>query len=291
MITDLGNSAKMIGVGNIEGFSNSASDIFGNPAGINRNRAGSLALFTTTLMNEVIFNSVSLATKTPFGTVGVGYMEGSIRNIPYTGKTDASQNSNQPFYTISAFDYRNTVIKATYENEFPVSLTDGQHQKLSVGASATQYTISYYDVFGRGYNIDLGALLEFEKISFSMAAKNVLPMFSVNYNTGAKETLPLQLVSGVKYTLFDADLMLQLKRVEGHNLASAGIIYTPRFVPFIQLLAGYKETLGPALSKPKTSGTLGLALKLDGLQFHYAYEKSEHVEFDNKNYFSISLDI
>ncbi len=283
MITDLGSSARTIAIGNIEGFSYSPSEIFGNPAGISSRTGSSLALFSATLMNEFTFNSVGMTTQTPFGTIGVGFMQASILNVPFTGKRDASQNLNEPFYTISEFDYKNTVSKLVYQKQFP-------DQRLSLGAAATRYATAFHDVSGSGYNVDIGAILDLEKISFSMAIKNVFP-FHMNYNSGVSEKLPFQWISGVTYGFFDTDLLFQLKNSGGQNLISAGLVYAPGFARYFQILAGYKESMVPGVAKPKTSGTLGLGLKLNSLQVYYAYEKSDHFEFDSTHYFSTVLDI
>ena len=39
----------------------------------------------------------------------------------------------------------------------------------------------------------------------------------------------------------------------------------------------------------KNSLVCGVELNLLGLNFNYAYERSDHIEFEHKNYFSVGL--
>jgi hypothetical protein len=70
-------------------------------------------------------------------------------------------------------------------------------------------------------------------------------------------------------------------------LKSIGVHYRPWFLKLFNLYCGYKEYY--ALRDLMNVYTIGLGLNLLGVEFNYAYEKSDHYEFDNNNYFSLSI--
>jgi hypothetical protein len=73
------------------------------------------------------------------------------------------------------------------------------------------------------------------------------------------------------------------------------IEYKPQFLPIVSVSAGvYKYSLlhyqeGQLLDEEKLTGSFGLSLDLKGVNFDYAYEKSEHIEFDQKHFFSAGV--
>ncbi|MGE4169733.1 MAG: hypothetical protein AB7F28_03335 [Candidatus Margulisiibacteriota bacterium] len=274
LISEVGSSAEMIGMGNIEGYGSAANSIFDNPAALKRVNRGSVSVFTTTFMNELTYTSIAVATTTPIGKIGFGYMEAAVSNIPFT----EISTGNSQFYSNLNFDYKNQITKISYENTIA--------KNLSVGASLVQYSTSFYTFSGKATNMDLGATYDLNPIELSLFARNIFSGQQIQIDDGV-ETLPTQVVGGVKYTYNDVAVMGQCSLKQGKNLFAAGVNYTPSFLPYIQLTAGYKQFL--ALNNIKSNVTLGLGFKLDMLQLNYAYEKSEHLLYDNKNYFSMSL--
>jgi hypothetical protein len=53
------------------------------------------------------------------------------------------------------------------------------------------------------------------------------------------------------------------------------------------LYGGYKEYY--SLQNISNVYTIGVGLDLFDVEFNYAYEKSDHFEFDNNSYFSLSI--
>ena len=134
LITDLGTSAKMIGIGNIEGFDNSASIVFENPAGLYRLEGISVGVFATEIMHEVLFKNMSLAFKTDFGTFGLGYMSATIDDIPHTYET----NTNR--YDVSYyFGYESAIAKLCYQNSLSKEINYG----FSLNYINNKLTMSY----------------------------------------------------------------------------------------------------------------------------------------------------
>lgn len=274
-ITDLGVSARHIGTGGIDGFSRSASAVFENPASLYRIDTAAFSFFTATVMNEARYNQISLVTDTTLGRFGVGYMVVGVSDLPHTG-----QNSQNEFYVKSLFDYQNSVLKLAYQNSIAPD--------LHVGGALVRYGLAYFDVAGAGHNMDLGLLWEQQWGQVSLSVKNLLWNGFVTYEDGKTERVATDMALGYGNRFFqEFDIMGQVVRRQDHTLLSAGLIYTPDFLPYVSLMAGYRDYL--VLDKVKAKASVGLGLHLGKMDFYYAYEKSDHVEFDGKHYFSVDM--
>ena len=87
----------------------------------------------------------------------------------------------------------------------------------------------------------------------------------------------------------DLDIMGQYKYDGVNSLVSAGVDYTPSIIMnTLTLSAGYKEF--SVLNNISNTITLGVGLNLFGASLDYAYEKSDHFEYDSNNFASIGFD-
>ena len=84
IVTEIGTSARMIGYGNVEGFSKNSESVFENPAALYSIDNLSGSLFTTKLINELEYQNFSIGAKTDFGIFAFGYMGLSVKEIPHT---------------------------------------------------------------------------------------------------------------------------------------------------------------------------------------------------------------
>ena len=87
MLLDLGTSAEMIGIGNIEGFANGANVLFHNPASMSKLSPYSFSLFTSKIINEISYFSYSGSYQSEYGTFGFGYMSAADDDFIHTGTT------------------------------------------------------------------------------------------------------------------------------------------------------------------------------------------------------------
>ncbi len=276
-ITDLGASARFIAVGGVEGFSQSASSIFENPAALYRVDQASFSFFTATVMNEAKYNQVSLVTETSLGRFGFGYMGVSVTDLQHTG-----ENSQHEFYVKSLFDSQNMVLKLSYQN----SLAPDLH----LGGSLVHYEQSFFDVTGSGNNADLGLIWVQNWGQVSFAVKNIIWYGVVTYGDGKQETVATDLVLGYGYRFFEEfEVMGQVMRRQNANLFSLGLVYSPSFLPYVSLMGGYREYL--VLGESRNKMAMGLGLHLFSLDFYYAYEKSDNIEFDGKHSFSVDVNL
>lgn len=274
LVSDAGTSAGTIGKAGIEGFSDGAHTIFENPAGLSRIPNQSLSLFSANVMHEVSYTNAAFASMTPYGMVGIGFMNASVYDIPETGLD--SQNRH---IIINHFDYLSSIYKASYQTNLA---TD-----LSVGIGLSYYTVQFFDVVGTGSNFDVGALYTRNSSEFSLTAKNALPNSKIRYNDGHFENLPFQMVGSMKQDIKDVQLLAQLTLRQEHLLYAFGGEYYPSFLPFISLRTGFKQHL-TVTKKRRQNGSFGVGLHLYGLNFHYAYERSDYIPMDNTSYFSMS---
>ncbi len=276
MITDVGTSAEMYGLGTIQSFSKSSATIFENPAALYKIDKLSVSVFTTRIINEVDYRNIAYAHKTKYGTFGLGYMQAFSGGFPITAE------SGGVFVETGTFDVDFGLVKLAYQNKL-------KRQKINYGVGLNYYTNKIAYASGRGSNIDVGAMKTWRNFEGSLALKNIILSSSTNWSNGGKESHPFQIVLGGKYHRGYFDFMAQLHQHEsyGRTLKSAGIQYSPGFLKFVQARVGYREFV--ELNTTVSSITAGLGLQFKGVGFDYAFEKSTHPLVDNHNYFSVKL--
>ena len=79
-------SAYPLSVGAI-GFERESSVLFSNPAALQV--TGASSFFTSLMQNRVKYGALSIATKTPYGNVGFGYVTEKIDAIPLTSQVSS----------------------------------------------------------------------------------------------------------------------------------------------------------------------------------------------------------
>ena len=211
--TLVGSSARMIRLGNIEGFSHEASSIFENPAGLYRVNRMSSSAFTTTFMEEVTYQNVAMAMRMPIGVLGVGYMGLGVDEIPRTFKNEVKE-----FDINGYFGYKNSMAKVAYQ------LSQSRH--LHFGGSFSYYLTEFDTVKASGYNVDLGVVVDSDVLDASIVVKNVLKSSKIRYtdatevtdiedysSRGKEEVLPFQTIYSMKYSLQNFQWYGQLKTV------------------------------------------------------------------------------
>ncbi len=274
MMTDFGTSARMIGYGGVEGFGSSADTVFENPAGLFRIHQNSVSLFTTKIMDEVNYFSGAMASRTPWGVFGLGYMHASVWDIPHT-----AEDVKGRFYARYNFDYKNTIVRGSYQ----YSLSPHLH----IGASVSQYMHAFDGVSGRGYDLDLGAVYLYDRYEFSALLRNLMN-HNVDYDDDGIEELSRQYTVSAKAKVIpQVDVMGQMKFAYDQTMTSVGVVYTPTLLPYLKVSTGYRQFV--TLDDVDDTYELGFMLDFSDVEFHYTYEKSGHVSYDNNNYFSVSV--
>lgn len=279
LVTDLGSSARMIALGGIEGFTWTSNAVFENPASLAKIKKHSFSAFTSTIIDEVTYINLSYAARTKYGQFGVGYMSASVGGIPETAEREVEGQTR--YYAIRYFDYLDYLAKLAYQVDIK--------ENLHIGFTANYFNSRMDDLRGSGVNADVGVLWTTYPWTFSATAKNIFLNLQKEYTNDATENLPIQLLLATKYEFRDVDIMAQLKkeRLRKSPLKAFGLAFRPSWLPFLKLYGGYKEYF--AIRDVNSSTTLGVGLSIEGVDFEYGYEASAHPEFDNYNYFSMSL--
>ncbi|MGE4169210.1 MAG: hypothetical protein AB7F28_00635 [Candidatus Margulisiibacteriota bacterium] len=288
-ITDIGSSARAIRLGQVEGFSPYANSVFENPAALYRIRRFSVSAFTSKLMDEANFKNVAVSMRMPYGVIGLGLMSVDVGDLKKTQAIGVESNVigdlSGDWYiseTGETFGYSSLVAKVSY--------SVSQTRNLHFGVSGVYYSNSIEKYTGSGFNMDAGMVLDTGAFNTSITLKNVIAGLKVNYNNGGSETLPLQAIYAVRYTMGDFQLHGQIKTVGSNKmLRAASLNYRPSFVPFFQVSGGYREF--NVITDVKSGLALGIGLEVNGINFDYAMQKSDHIQYDNNHYFSVSLNL
>ncbi len=285
MPSSVGTSARMIRLGNIEGLTPLASTVFENPAALHLTKDFSLSLFTTKFMNEVDYKNIAASKKFGFGTIGLGYMNLGVEGIPHTFENNFGDPDliDTEFGVKDYFNYSNSIGKLSYQLS--------QNKYLHFGLSLSYVHTSLFTYKGSGVNLDVGCLVTFENWDISIAGKNIVPSLKAKWNNGKQETIDRELVYATKYNFSNLglDLLGQLKTVGKSRkyLFASAINFNPTFFDVFHLSLGYKDFY--VLNNVKNNYTIGLGLDLFGVMFDYAYEQSNHFEFNHKHYFSLGI--
>ncbi len=277
MITDLGTSARMIGIGRVEGFDTTAAALFENPASLYNLENISLSGFSTRLIDQVDYFNTAVAYKSPIGTLAVGVMQAAVTDIPLSVKSGGVVS-----YAGQDFGYRNVVGKLGYQ------LTPMDH--VHIGAALNLYYQEIYTTIGKGYNTDVGAIWELDQLTLSAALKNVIFFKDMNYSNGSSEDIPVQGTLAARYAMDEVDLYGQIRMPELKKqiLPSAGIKYQPHS-GLLYFSAGYNGFL--VMDKPKSTIAIGLGLDLAPVHVNFAYDKSDYFEQDNRYFISLAVNM
>ena len=269
-ISDLGTSAKMIALGNIEGFDCSAASVFENPAGLHRIQNISVAYFHTSLLkNALPYNSVAVAYKGSFGTFAFGYMGVEDTNIFLTNKTAGVVGITD------TAKYANQIFKLGWQTVlWPRSY-------IGLNLSYFNHKIIQDELEGNGFNTDIGYFWEDKASAFSLCAKNVVPFFKIHYSNNKEEALPVQVVASGSKSWNDFRFFSQIK-IQSLNvgyLKAIGIEYRPYFLGMLSIAFGWKEI--NIEQDIFNNFTMGMSLNLNSFGISIAYENAQYFEQDN----------
>jgi len=275
--SSLGSSAKMIGIGNIEGFDHSAAAVFENPAALHKIKEFSFSGFQSSLMDQAFFSNAAMAAKTDFGIFALGFSQTIVGDIPETTKdsnNDVAESGNM-------YGYRHVHSRLGY--------TPNVRGPFQFGAALNHYYNELASIQGTGMGIDAGVLYQVDpNFNLSLQGKNLIVLKNMRYSSGTQEHLPKGLVIGGQYKWGITNLYAQVSRFESRPelLKAFGFRFKPEDTP-AYISAGFREF--DALDKIHTNTSIGLGLELGFLNIFFAYDKSEYVEQDNKYYVSLSF--
>ena len=280
--TDLATDAFTLGIGSIEGFSNSASNVFQNPGSLYSIDTASLSAFHTTIMDTVNYSNLAIAFNTQWGNFGLGAVKLGVSEIPFT-----SVDQYEEYKSETSVDFDNSVYFLTYT---PVS--EGYH----IGYTLKYFASDLGGLRGTAFNADIGAYIPNfinNGMNLSITAKNILNINKYKYEDGSTQEVPSRIVLGLKQELSTElniySQLLLIKTQRPTSLKAVGIKYSPEFLPFLSVYSGWREHL--VGNNRKDSITYGLGLTYQGLVLAYAYEKTEYLLNDDNHYVSVAINI
>lgn len=306
-LTQIGSSAEMIGIGNIEGFTQGSSVLLDNPAGLTRLSRYSFSLFSTNIINEINYLAFSASTHTEYGQVGFGYMRAGSSGFLQTQRQDTNNDNgtnpagkeNDIFIDVRSFNY--------IESELFLSFAKQLDRRSSWGASLVFFNRNYGIAQGKGINFNLGLRKRLLGFDTSVTAKNIVPFLGLNYklsdnyinNEGEiiydknsyseRETLPLEVVASIKKTIMENDIFVQTKLAKRQISYSFGTLYKPYYLPYASFSLGYKEFF--AGTNLQRGLVFGFGFEHRDIRANFAFEKSDYIESNNKSYFSINVNL
>ncbi|MEK9658237.1 MAG: hypothetical protein VW378_07715 [bacterium] len=281
-ITESGSSARHIALGSIDGFSKGADSIFETPAALYRIKTYALNSFSSSILGDFVhYNNLAIAGKFKEGSWAIGICEVIHPNQPYTffGQPMAHNRGGANYAEPQGiFDIKRSIIKAGYQ----YSPIETRH----FGATINWYNDNMIDSVGRGWDIDLGVIQEWNNLEISCTLKNGLKnrIYSKTqtYNqekqeyitTYPTEDLSRELNISAKYIWKRLFIMPQIEFKRKKIMPSIGLEYTPWFFKQMTLYAGSESSLMPDNSTKRRLST-GIGLNLGILTMYYAYKKSE----------------
>ena len=150
-ISQVGTSARMLAIGDIQGFDQSAISVFENPASLSFLEFASVSLFSTTLFNEVEYANLAVGIKTFLGNVSLGYMSSAVSSIPKTFLTVLGDYT----YVQSNSDY------AVSLDLYKVGYSLPTKRNFKVGFSYSYFLNQIDTLKGSGSNYDFGIFYSF----------------------------------------------------------------------------------------------------------------------------------
>lgn len=279
----IGISAGSIRIGGIEAFEDDAAIVFGNPAGLYRIKNFSLSLFSTKIIDEIDYSNLSFAFATPVFKIGLGYFSQGVDGIPRTTSSNTSGGYIEDIFVSQTgeFAYKNNMMK--------LAMQFSQADMLHFGLAGVYYSNEIDTITGTGYNMDAGLILDIDPLIISIHLKNVLASQKVTYSNNGVENLSLHSFYSLGYNLNELKAFAQMKIIGSNQrfVKSFGLQYSPSVIPFLYFSGGYKEDY--VLTDIVNRFTGGIGISLFGIQFDYAYEQSDHIEYNSKHYFSFGF--
>lgn len=275
---EIGTSASMIGYGSIEGFSNGASAIFENSAGILSTKTGYSAstMWCQFPADSSYFNLAGAVSLEPQYALAFGIMKSSIANIDIT-----SLNGNGEAVSDSQYSAGSTTLmlggRWKWDQNVQLGLTI---KTLNSGLSPT--------MSGTSMDIDPGALINTDYGQFSLEARNLLGS-SITYSNGSKESVAREFAvayQSMPLTNYHLSVMAEVRK-KGDFLPKSLGFTVPVGSKSLLLSMGFREDVVVRTIHARTA--LGLSLVLDNLTLNYAMEPSDYFQQSSQHYLSIEF--
>jgi hypothetical protein len=290
----IGVGARALGMGrSYVGVAEDSDALFSNPAGIARATGPRVSTMYTSLMDDIGYTV--LGGIFPYGNksaLGAGIINGSS-DLTLTNSNGSPAGTGR---------WGNTVLflsAGTYLNNLPGFsnldkdvLIGGSFKYYSrTGSGGNDIIPSASDASGTGYGFDVGLLYPAtEYLTLGLTGQNLLAT-KLTTSTGTNDDLPASLKVGAKVTLIGKEgealsphgtrrLYLNADYdLNGNSLPNASHIGLEFWPTGNFAVRGGLDGYNP---------TLGIGLRVSGLEFNYAYHTYDGIGQNATSFFSIS---
>jgi hypothetical protein len=310
--SDVGIGARPLGMGKAYvGMSNDGSGLFVNPAGLAGATSPKIVSMGGQIVGDANYYVIGGAVPSDIGTIGFGYVNVGVSDIPVT-VVDYAGTPSAEVNPIGSTDYYSSVAVLSYSSQLSKIDWFKDQKDVSYGINFKYFMQGFIgggeytkDGNGTGYDMDFGLQYKASKsTTYGLSVLNFLPESSGGKFIWAKdnvtESIPAMIKPGVSMKVFgpdsyfggkqnlfvgfDADMSPILNR---QTVYHAGLEWWP--VSVLALRFGVDQ-------KPKGTEdeigidnnlTAGIGLKHKGFTFDYCYHQFSDLNENVSHFFSI----
>ena len=313
--SEIGVGARPLGMGKaFVAVADDGSAIYINPSGLGGFKTWKFTSMSGSILQDVNYVVLGAAAPFQFGTLGLGYINVGVPDIPLTTLTGAGT----PEFTGRSANYNAGLFFLSYGSQLDRFVPYEIAKNINVGANAKFFLqgftgggASLEGASGSGFDMDLGMEYKFSKwgtfglnymncLNRSMGGKFVWPARE-GRDEIIEEAIPDLLKVGVSAKVWgkeglnnpnDQDLVLALDTDISPSLPRpsvwhVGIEWWP--VRSLALRAGLDQKPTATISGVGVASdlTVGVGIKLAGYTFDYAYHPYGDLAENVSHYFSI----
>ncbi|MEA3493060.1 MAG: S-layer homology domain-containing protein [Candidatus Margulisiibacteriota bacterium] len=313
----VGIGARALGMGGVMLNFSDISSLMGNPAALAEIDTSQYTMMAGRFINDVDYLSVGGIIPSPWGVVGVTYLNSQLT---YTGPSVTTEVVDGirilPSTTeVSTDTYRNSGIYLSF-SKAAEELTDiDLLKKVSLGGTlkifSQQIVAPGANGDASGYEIDLGMQYKVNSwMKYSLVGKNVLPAAmggKLTWSTGREESYPYYIRTGIE---MDFGQDIKIANVEANSL-SVGMEYdyrpqgnAPNLLHYglewgigdildirFGQDQGYIGQGGTSVFDVANNLTYGVGVTYKGWRFDYAFHEYYDDSENNTSYFSLTYGI
>jgi len=311
-LSEIGVGARPLGMGKAYvGLADDASAIFTNPAGLSLNKNLNIISMSGVMLGDVNYILLGASDSSPFGKLGVGYINASVPGIPLT--TLEGSGPSLEARQFGQTDYNSSMIVFSYGSKLSRFLRNGRGDNIALGASLKIFSqgfsgggTSMQDAAGSGMDADLGMMWETNRwMNWGLVFQNFLPesfggKFAWQRNQ-VSEGIPLITKIGGYFNLLGPTAWRQNDRmkldlaVDYEKTSSTGrpgvfhlgTEFWPLEVFALRLGIDQKPKATESGVGVDSNLTAGVGLCFAGFAFDYAYHQFGELSENATHFFSV----